>query len=94
MAVAMGFGGVGNKNQGFSGSTGGGAIQPKLQLNSQGQLTTDGSGGFLNYLQGLLKPAAAAPAAAAAAPAAAAAAPAAAAAAPAAAGAAKLVGGL
>jgi hypothetical protein len=55
MAVSLGFNGTGNKNQGFSGGTGGGAIQPKLQLNGQGQLVTDGSGGALNYLQGLIK---------------------------------------
>lgn len=54
MAIALGFG-QGNKNTPMSGSTGGGSIQPKLQLNGQGQMVTDGSGGILNYLQGLMK---------------------------------------
>lgn len=54
MAISLGFG-QGNKNTPMSGSTGGGSIQPKLQLNGQGQLVTDGSGGFLNYLTGLAK---------------------------------------
>jgi hypothetical protein len=55
MAIALGFG-QGDKNTPMSGSTGGGSIQPKLQLNAQGQAVTDGSGGFLNYLAGLVKP--------------------------------------
>ncbi len=46
----------------MSGSTGGGSIQPKLQLNPQGKLVTDGSGGFLNYLHGLMNTPAVAPA--------------------------------
>jgi hypothetical protein len=54
MAISLGFG-QGNKNTPMSGSTGGGSIQPKLQLNGQGQMVTDGSGGVLNYLQGLMK---------------------------------------
>lgn len=57
MATSLGFNGVGNKNQGFSGGTGGGQIQP-LQLragpNGVG-VVNDGSGGILNYLQGLIK---------------------------------------
>lgn len=62
MAVALGFGGQANKNTPVSGSTGGGSIQPRLQLNGQGQAVTDGSGGFLDYLQGLMKQPAVAPA--------------------------------
>jgi hypothetical protein len=46
----------------MSGSTGGGSIQPKLQLNPQGKMVTDGSGGFLNYLHGLMQQPAVAPA--------------------------------
>lgn len=61
MAISLGFG-QGNKNTPMSGSTGGGSVQPKLQLkmNPDGSLgtTTDGSGGFLNYLKGLATPAA------------------------------------
>jgi hypothetical protein len=61
MAISLGFG-QGNKDTPFSGSTGGGSIQPKLQLNGQGQAVTNGSGGFLNYLQGLMQQPAVAPA--------------------------------
>jgi hypothetical protein len=61
MAIALGFG-QGNKDTPMAGATGGGSVQPKLQLNAQGQAVTDGSGGFLNYLQGLMKQPAVAPA--------------------------------
>lgn len=55
MATSLGFNGVGNKNQGFSGGTGGGSVQPlQLKMGANGlQATTDGSGGFLNYLKSL-----------------------------------------
>lgn len=58
MAIALGFG-QGNKNTPMAGSTGGGAVQPlQMKMNPNGQLglTTDGSGGFLNYLKGLVNP--------------------------------------
>lgn len=65
MANALGFGGMGNKNQGFSGSTGGGQVQPlQLKMGQDGKLglSTDGSGGLvnsaLNYLKGAAAPAA------------------------------------
>lgn len=55
MAVALGFG-QGNKNNPMAGTTGGGAIQAKVQPNGQLGLSTDGSGGMLNYLKGLINP--------------------------------------
>jgi len=62
MATSFGFSGNMKPGAGPEGSTGGGSIQPKLQLkqNADGSLgvSTDGSGGMLNYLGGLMKPAA------------------------------------
>jgi hypothetical protein len=53
MAIALGFG-QGNKNTPMAGSTGGGTVmQPKVNANGQLGLTTDGTGGLLNYLKSL-----------------------------------------